>query len=131
VRGKLSENLLHRSPNYTRKTLRYIQVPSQFSIHMSCSTALLWKKLGLRFFVSSRGGDLMSQSMIEFIQDIEKDRDANDIKVRQLERITGIDRCTIEDGLSGKTKEMKLENFISIVNVIYKEVSIRPKPSIA
>ncbi|MCQ6307302.1 AimR family lysis-lysogeny pheromone receptor [Bacillus cereus] len=67
----------------------------------------------------------MSQSMIEFIQDIEKDRDANDIKVRQLERITGIDRCTIEDGLSGKTKEMKLENFISIVNVIYKEVSIR------
>jgi hypothetical protein len=74
----------------------------------------------------------MSQSMIEFIQDIEKkDRDANDIKVRQLERITGIDGCTIEDGLSGKTKEMKLENFISIVNVIYKEVSIRPKPSIA
>jgi hypothetical protein len=69
----------------------------------------------------------MSQSMIEFIQDIEKDRDANDIKVRQLERITGIDRCTIEDGLSGKKKEMKLENFISIVNVIYKEVSIRPQ----
>jgi hypothetical protein len=51
VRGKLSENLLHRSPNYTRKTLRYIQVPSQFSIHMSCSTALLWKKLGLRFLL--------------------------------------------------------------------------------
>jgi hypothetical protein len=89
------------------------------------------EKVRVEVFVSSRGRDLMSQSMIEFIQDIEKDRDANDIKVRQLERITGIDRCTIEDGLSGKTKEMKLENFISIVNVIYKEVSIRPKPSIA
>jgi hypothetical protein len=58
VRGKLSENLLHRSPNYTRKTLRYIQVPSQFSIHMSCSTALLWKKLGLRFLlVLGEGSD--------------------------------------------------------------------------
>lgn len=60
----------------------------------------------------------MNQSMIEFIQDIEKDRDANDIKVRQLERITGIDRCTIEDGFSGKTREMKLENLIAIVEVI-------------
>ncbi|MGQ0453949.1 hypothetical protein ACT4UM_17545, partial [Bacillus sp. SS-TM] len=54
--------------------------------------------------------------MINLVQRIEAERERRGISVRRIERITGIDRCTIDNGLSGETQEMKFDNFISIVN---------------
>ncbi|MGQ0418780.1 AimR family lysis-lysogeny pheromone receptor, partial [Bacillus sp. HC-Mk] len=58
--------------------------------------------------------------MINLVQRIEAERERRGISVRRIERITGIDRCTIDNGLSGETQEMKFDNFISIVNVVYE-----------
>ncbi len=54
--------------------------------------------------------------MINLVQRIEAERERRGISVRRIERITGIDRCTIDNGLSGETQEMKFDNFISIFN---------------
>ncbi|MGG0560593.1 hypothetical protein ABEY57_23435 [Bacillus tropicus] len=50
--------------------------------------------------------------MERLIKRLDAERECKDIKIRGLARITGIDRSVIEEGLSGKTQEMKLENFI-------------------
>ncbi|MEW9575819.1 AimR family lysis-lysogeny pheromone receptor [Bacillus toyonensis] len=63
--------------------------------------------------------------MKKLIKKLEAERASKDIKVRMLERLTGTDRCVIEDGLSGKTKEMKLENFIAVASNVYEDYSIR------
>ncbi|MDO8159141.1 hypothetical protein FKQ51_17605 [Bacillus toyonensis] len=63
--------------------------------------------------------------MERLIKKLEAERASKDIKVRELERITDIDRCVIEEGLSGKTKEMKLENFIAVASNVYDNYSIR------
>ncbi|PER27231.1 hypothetical protein CN485_20270 [Bacillus cereus] len=59
------------------------------------------------------------------IKKLDAERESKDIKVRGLARVTGIDRCVIEEGLSGKTQEMKLENFIAVASNVYHDYSIR------
>lgn len=59
--------------------------------------------------------------MKRLIKKLEAERESKDIKVRGLARITGIDRCVIEEGLSGKTQEMKLENFIAVASNVYED----------
>ncbi|PYE97440.1 AimR family lysis-lysogeny pheromone receptor [Bacillus sp. 196mf] len=63
--------------------------------------------------------------MERLIKKLEAERASKDIKIRGLARVTGIDRCVIEDGLSGKTNEMKLENFIPVASNVYEDYSIR------
>lgn len=58
--------------------------------------------------------------MENLIKRLDAERESKDVKIRGLARVTGIDRCVIDEGLSGKTGEMKLENFISIAKVVYE-----------
>ncbi|HDT6575743.1 AimR family lysis-lysogeny pheromone receptor [Bacillus cereus] len=60
--------------------------------------------------------------MIKLIERVEAERERRGISFGKIESITGISSSVICDGLSGKTKEMRLENFISIVNVIYDKI---------
>ncbi|MBR3121706.1 MAG: AimR family lysis-lysogeny pheromone receptor [Oceanobacillus sp.] len=59
--------------------------------------------------------------MERLIKKLDAERESKDIKVRGLARITGIDRTVIEEGLSGKTQEMKLENFIPVASNVYED----------
>ncbi|PFQ42815.1 hypothetical protein COK05_24510 [Bacillus cereus] len=63
--------------------------------------------------------------MERLIKKLEAERASKDIKVREIERLTGIDRCAIEDGLSGKTLEMKLERFIAVASIVYEDYLTR------
>ncbi|MEI4617741.1 AimR family lysis-lysogeny pheromone receptor [Bacillus cereus] len=60
--------------------------------------------------------------MIKLIERVEAERERRGISFGKIESITGISSSVICDGLSGKTKEMRLENFISIVNVVYDKI---------
>ncbi|MEB8775116.1 hypothetical protein P4G94_21350, partial [Bacillus cereus] len=44
-----------------------------------------------------------------------------------LERKTGVDRVVINDAITGKTAEMKFENFLCVVSEIYRDVKERNK----
>ncbi|MFZ7804920.1 AimR family lysis-lysogeny pheromone receptor [Bacillus thuringiensis] len=54
------------------------------------------------------------------MKQVEADMRKNGITLRPLAELSGIKTSTIQAGLSGVTKEMKLENFISIVFIIYE-----------
>lgn len=63
--------------------------------------------------------------MERLIKKLDAERECKDIKIRGLARITGIDRSVIEEGLSGKTQEMKLENFIPVASNVYEDYSTK------
>ncbi|MGH1297221.1 AimR family lysis-lysogeny pheromone receptor [Bacillus pretiosus] len=63
--------------------------------------------------------------MKSLMQNIKKRIEQEELTFPDLERRTGVDRVVINDAITGKTAEMKLENFLCVVSEIYKDIKER------
>lgn len=58
--------------------------------------------------------------MKELMKKFDAERESKGLTVRGIARVTSVNRTVIEDGISGKTGEMKFENFIAILPPVYE-----------
>ncbi|MCC2358004.1 AimR family lysis-lysogeny pheromone receptor [Bacillus paranthracis] len=63
--------------------------------------------------------------MKKLMKRIKKQSDKMELTFPDIERKTGVDRVVITDAVSGKTSEMKFDNFLPVVSVLFENMEER------
>ncbi|HHX7181111.1 AimR family lysis-lysogeny pheromone receptor [Bacillus cereus group sp. BfR-BA-00331] len=63
--------------------------------------------------------------MKKLMKRIKKQSDKMELTFPDIERKTGVDRVVITDAVSGKTSEMKFDNFLPVVTVLFENMEER------